>query len=182
MGQYYLIQSDELYHYGVLNMRWGHRRYQNKDGTLTSAGKKRLRKVKKRLNKDVDEYNKLTRTKSNQLSVEEQKEKILQSRSARELYTHADLFSTNELNSAYQRLVLERNISSLIPKEIKRGEQFIDSFNKWGKKMNEVTTTGINGWNNFAKIYNTKKPKEERLPVIGQNDGEGKKKDRDKDK
>lgn len=31
----------ELYHHGILGMHWGIRRYQNKDGTLTSAGKKR---------------------------------------------------------------------------------------------------------------------------------------------
>ena len=32
---------NELYHHGVKGQRWGVRRYQNKDGTLTPAGKKR---------------------------------------------------------------------------------------------------------------------------------------------
>lgn len=31
----------ELYHHGILGQRWGFRRFQNKDGSLTSAGKKR---------------------------------------------------------------------------------------------------------------------------------------------
>lgn len=33
----------ELYHYGVKGMRWGVRRYQNQDGSLTNAGKKRYK-------------------------------------------------------------------------------------------------------------------------------------------
>ena len=36
-----VVYSDELCHYGVLGMRWGIRRYQNPDGSLTAAGKKR---------------------------------------------------------------------------------------------------------------------------------------------
>lgn len=35
------MRSDELCHWGIKGMKWGVRRYQNKDGTLTPAGKKR---------------------------------------------------------------------------------------------------------------------------------------------
>lgn len=34
------VSESELYHHGIKGMRWGVRRYQNKDGSLTAAGKK----------------------------------------------------------------------------------------------------------------------------------------------
>lgn len=37
-------RNDELYHHGVKGQKWGKRRYQNQDGSLTPAGKERYSK------------------------------------------------------------------------------------------------------------------------------------------
>lgn len=48
--EYEIYRADELYHHGIRGMKWGIRRYQNKDGSLTPRGKKRyeaeLKKVR----------------------------------------------------------------------------------------------------------------------------------------
>ena len=43
--------NDELYHHGIKGQKWGVRRYQNSDGTLTPEGKKRQAKELNKLNK-----------------------------------------------------------------------------------------------------------------------------------
>ena len=47
MNIYYVCgipYSDELYHHGIRDQKWGIRRFQNADGTLTPAGKERYLK------------------------------------------------------------------------------------------------------------------------------------------
>lgn len=46
------MYPDELQHWGIKGMRWGQRRYQNKDGSLTPAGQKRYNKEMAKLDKE----------------------------------------------------------------------------------------------------------------------------------
>lgn len=58
MSEYIIGSDGELYHYGVKGQKWGIRRYQNADGSLTSAGKKRAKQEYKRDNKTAFELGK----------------------------------------------------------------------------------------------------------------------------
>lgn len=60
MSEWIAVQEDELMHHGILGQKWGIRRYQNKDGSLTEKGKQRLamkeakKEIKAVYNKQID--------------------------------------------------------------------------------------------------------------------------------
>lgn len=91
------MNNNELYHYGVLGMRWGVRRYQNKNGSLTNAGKKRY-------NQDEN--------------VHEDYKKAHSSKSVKSM-------SNQELREANNRLQLENTYSNLTKKKVSAGKKFV---------------------------------------------------------
>lgn len=52
MSDYYLC------HHGIKGMKWGVRRYQNKDGSYTAAGKKRRQSYEDRVRQKMKDYDK----------------------------------------------------------------------------------------------------------------------------
>lgn len=55
--EYYGIRTnDGLYHHGIKGMHWGIRRFQNQDGSLTSAGQSRYDRQISKLNARGDKY------------------------------------------------------------------------------------------------------------------------------
>lgn len=76
MGVYYIsgipYSSDYLMHFGIKGQKWGVRRFQNEDGTLTVDGKKRYAR-------DLRSLNRLHRKEKQQLDRVTRREKSLYS-------------------------------------------------------------------------------------------------------
>lgn len=98
--------ENELYHFGIKGMRWGVRRYQNPDGSLTNAGKKRLKKGQTS-NEETDSSNKSSTKSSPTKTVKD--------------------MSDDELRQAINRIQLEQQYKNLSPKNVSKGKKFVDT-------------------------------------------------------
>lgn len=132
----------ELYHYGRRGMKWGQRLYQNKDGSLTALGRIRYRQhqksVAKKRNAALKKARKARATKKQEeLTVEEQRAKLLKSTDADFLYKNRKLLTAAEINERLNRIDAERRLSEVADKNKKAVIDRVDKVIKWTKKVDE---------------------------------------------
>ena len=139
--------TDELYHHGVKGQRWGIRRYQNKDGSLTAAGRKRAAKLEK-------EYTSLTGRKPGGSSANSGKSNS-KNKSIKDM-------SDQELREQANRLTLENNYinakntsARLKPKHVSLGRRIMSHI---GKQV--IVPGATEAGKNLVSDFLTRKGKE----------------------
>ena len=137
--------ENELYHYGVLGMKWGVRRYQNRDGSLTAEGKKRYNRdiaenlAKKKdsridtsspdpnrwVREDIERSKRVIDSGSDLIRQAKSIERNTSPRSTKKRLNVSNM-SDKELRDKINRELLERQYSDIFGEEVKvsRGRQF----------------------------------------------------------
>lgn len=126
-----MVRSEEIYHWGIKGQKWGVRRYQNPDGTLTAAGKKRYgdgegtddndkpayapKAPKKNAGDYTDEE---LRAQINRMQMEKQYRDLAGQTNVREDDPN------KELKLERERLQLQKDVKNL-KKEINGGQTFV---------------------------------------------------------
>ena len=104
------MSSNELAHHGIKGMRWGVRRYQNKDGSLTKAGRKKMAKLDKEYSK-LTGQKRITESPNNSFSLTKKKK--------------LSEMTDDEIRSRINRINLEKEYIDLIKNQdsIKKQEE-----------------------------------------------------------
>ena len=108
------MNADELKHYGIKGMKWGVRRFQNADGSLTADGRKRhgsedIRNVKKQVDngKNVVDCVKRSKAKAAEKQTEKKIKNDLSQMSDQEL---RDIVNRLNMEERYMQVMKTRDV------------------------------------------------------------------------
>ena len=134
------LDSEEIKHFGILGMKWGVRRYQNPDGTLTEAGKRKLYKLQSKKERKVAK--RIEKARKREFKKEEKlrrnKQKILSDPKLILKYQH--MLSSEEVSKARDRIKLMNEIRDLKKTKLDKGKAYVDSILGYGKTANDIIT------------------------------------------
>lgn len=131
--------ENELTHWGIKGMRWGIRRYQNKDGTLTTAGKKRYAKEMAKLKEEERVAKNKQRTQAKLDKLDEKRREIEAIKSGKPAPKPAEKqayktsvkdMSDEELRAVVNRLNMEKMYKQLKPEQVSAGKKFANKVMK----------------------------------------------------
>ena len=140
------MSNNELNHSGIKGMRWGIRRYQNKDGSLTPLGKKRYGITDSK----EDDSQKQTTT-----SPTDAKKKAMTSGDIREVAANRHSMTNDEFRKALDRVDLEQRLRDTDAKIHKSGfDKTMSAIDKIDKARGGVEKL-LNVYGLIAKVNNT---------------------------
>lgn len=115
--------TNELYHHGIKGQKWGIRRYQNADGSLKEAGKKRYSSDDyKAISTGLQSASNASRNASN-IATQSASRKRKRDSNKEDLSQLSD----QELQKRVNRMNLERNYKSLKSENVASGREYAGS-------------------------------------------------------
>jgi len=151
------MYSNELYHYGIRGQKWGIRRFQNPDGTLTKAGMRRYGTVEN-LQKGM--------TKKQAAEHEAEKQAAINSGKTAQVQKFSSELTREEMARAVQRIQDEQKLSELRAKDIDAGMQKVKSITNTIGQIASTAETVTKAYNAVADINNAFNS-DKKLPKIG---------------